>query len=45
MHWLPLRQAFGATAFGTNAHRANAGEPLIEPHNELPGTHEKMYAV
>ena len=45
VHWLPLRRVLGATAFGTNAYRAEAGEQLIEPHDELPGTDEEMYVL
>ena len=28
LRWLPLRRALGATAFGTNAYTADAGELL-----------------
>ncbi len=45
VHWLPVRRALGATAFGTNAYRADAGEQLIEPHDELPGSDEEMYVL
>lgn len=45
VHWLPLRRELGITAFGTNAYAADAGEQLIEPHDELPSTDEEMYVV
>jgi tetratricopeptide (TPR) repeat protein len=34
VHWRPLRRHLGITAFGTNAYTADAGELLIEPHDE-----------
>jgi tetratricopeptide (TPR) repeat protein len=45
----PLRRALGATGFGVNAYTGeNAGDPLIEPHDETsPGSggHEELYFV
>ena len=38
----------GVSAFGINAYTANAGEQVIEPHNELgagSGQHEELYVV
>ena len=47
--WRPLRRALGVTGFGVNAYTAdNAGDPLIEPHDETSagaGGHEELYAV
>ena len=49
VHWRPLRRRLGITAFGTNAYSADAGEQLIEPHDEAgeggAGGHEEMYVV
>jgi hypothetical protein len=47
-NWLPLRRALGATAFGVAAFTAEAGEPVVEPHDETSGGaagHEEMYVV
>ena len=46
--WLPVRRILGITAFGTNAYRANAGEHVVEPHDETgggSGRHEELYVV
>jgi tetratricopeptide (TPR) repeat protein len=43
-----VRQPLGVTAFGINAYRADAGEQLIEPHDETgsgAGRHEELYVV
>ena len=45
VHWRPLRRELEISAFGTNAYSADAGELLIEPHDELPDTDEEMYVV
>jgi len=49
VNWLPLRRALGATGFGIAAFTAaQAGEHLIEPHDETSGGaggHEEVYAV
>ncbi len=42
--WRPIRRRFGITAFGTNAYTAQAGQRVIEEHNEQGG-HEEMYVV
>src|SRR5438874_6478625 len=42
--WRPIRRRFGITAFGTNAYTAQAGQRVIEEHNERGG-HEEMYVV
>jgi hypothetical protein len=48
INWLRVRQPLGVTAFGINAYRADAGEQLIEPHDETgsgAGRHEELYVV
>jgi quercetin dioxygenase-like cupin family protein len=45
VHWLPLRRALGVTAFKTNAYTADAGERLIEPHDESGSGQEEMYVL
>jgi hypothetical protein len=48
MDYRPIRKAMGVSAFGINAYTANAGEQVIEPHNELgtgSGRHEELYVV
>jgi hypothetical protein len=45
VHWLPLRRALGVTAFKTNAYMADAGERLIEAHDESTSGQEEMYIV
>jgi mannose-6-phosphate isomerase-like protein (cupin superfamily) len=44
-----VRHALGLTAFGANAYTADAGELLIEDHDELESTgagyHEELYVV
>lgn len=47
-HWRPVRRTLGVTAFGINGYTANAGEEVIEPHDETSagaGGHEELYAV
>jgi quercetin dioxygenase-like cupin family protein len=48
-HWHRVRHALGVTAFGTNAYSADAGELLIEPHDEIgeggAAGHEELYVV
>jgi hypothetical protein len=48
--WLPIRSTLGVRAFGINAYAGNAGERLINEHDEterLAGTqrHEELYVV
>jgi mannose-6-phosphate isomerase-like protein (cupin superfamily) len=46
--WLPLRRRLGVQAFGVNAYRADAGEHVVEEHDELgaaAGHHEELYVV
>ena len=43
-----VRRALGVQAFGVNAFTADAGEQLIEEHDETgsgAGTHEELYVV
>lgn len=49
INWHPVRRTFGVTAFGVNAYSADAGQQLIEEHDEAgtdgdPGQ-EEMYVV
>jgi hypothetical protein len=44
--WKPVRKTLGVTAFGINAYTAaNAGDEVIEDHNETALGHEEIYAV
>lgn len=48
--WTPLRHLLGVEAFGVNAWHGDAGELVIEEHDELPdgdgvGGHEELYLV
>jgi mannose-6-phosphate isomerase-like protein (cupin superfamily) len=46
--WRPIRRALGITAFGANGSTADAGEAVIEPHDERSpgaGGHEELYVV
>ena len=48
INWRPVRRALGVTAFGVNAYTADAGERLIEEHDETgtgAGRHEELYVV
>jgi hypothetical protein len=48
VHFHPVRRALGITAFGINGYTANAGERVIEQHDELgagAGGHEELYLV
>jgi hypothetical protein len=45
VHWHPLRRALAITAFRTNGYTADAGELLIEPHDETDGAEEEMYVL
>jgi hypothetical protein len=49
VHWRPIRRALGVSAFGINAYSADAGEHLIEDHDEAgaggAGGHEEIYLV
>jgi hypothetical protein len=44
--WKPVRKTLGVTAFGINAYTAaNAGDEVVEDHNETALGHEEIYAV
>jgi tetratricopeptide (TPR) repeat protein len=44
--WKPLRHTLGVTAFGTNAYMAkNAGDEVVEHHDETKLGHEELYVV
>jgi hypothetical protein len=48
LSWYPIRRTFGIRAFGINAYSADAGQDVIEPHNETgpgAGHHEEVYVV
>ena len=48
VNWRPIRRPLGITAFGINAYSADAGEHLIEEHDETghgAGRHEELYVV
>lgn len=44
MRWLPVRRTLGVTGFGINAYAADAGQQVVETHEEDPG-HEELYVV
>jgi tetratricopeptide (TPR) repeat protein len=45
VHWLPLRHTLDVRAFGVNGYTADAGEDVIEDHDEMGSDHEEMYVV
>jgi hypothetical protein len=46
VQWLPVRSTLGIGAFGVNAYTATeAGERLIEEHDERGNGHEELYVV
>jgi hypothetical protein len=48
LQWRPVRRTLGIEAFGVNAYTANAGELVVEEHNETgpgAGHHEELYVV
>jgi hypothetical protein len=48
VNWRPVRRELDIRAFGVNAYTADAGELLIEEHDETgdgAGRHEEMYVV
>jgi tetratricopeptide (TPR) repeat protein len=48
LQWRPVRRTFGVEAFGINAYTANAGELVVEEHDETgagAGHHEELYVV
>jgi mannose-6-phosphate isomerase-like protein (cupin superfamily) len=48
VNWLPLRRRLGVGPFGINGYTADAGEELIEEHDETgsgAGAHAELYVV
>jgi tetratricopeptide (TPR) repeat protein len=45
VHLRPVRRTLGISAFGTNAYSGDAGEHVVEPHDEADGGHEELYVV
>jgi tetratricopeptide (TPR) repeat protein len=49
LRWKPLRRTLGIRAFGMNAYAAQAGEEVVEEHDEVgsagSGGHEEVYLV
>ena len=48
LQWRPLRRTLGIKAFGINAYTANAGDLVVEEHDETgagAGHHEELYVV
>lgn len=46
--WRPIRRPLAITGFAVNAYSADAGEPVIEPHDESSagaGGHQELYLV
>src|SRR3954447_7815519 len=44
--WRPIRHQLGIQSFGVNAWVADAGQSIIEEHDELPPPgHEELYLV
>jgi hypothetical protein len=48
LEWRPVRRTLGIQAFGVNAYTANAGDEVVETHDETgsgAGHHEELYVV
>jgi tetratricopeptide (TPR) repeat protein len=48
LQWRPVRRTLGIGAFGINAYTANAGDLVVEEHDETgagAGHHEELYVV
>ncbi len=48
LQWRPIRRTLGIEAFGINAYTADAGELVVEEHDETgtgAGHHEELYVV
>jgi hypothetical protein len=49
VRWRPVRRTLGVTAFGINAYVADAGQQVVEDHDEAggggAGGHEELYLV
>jgi hypothetical protein len=50
LRWRPVRSRLGVEPFGVNAYTADAGQEVVERHDEVPqgggaGGHEELYVV
>ena len=45
VNWRPVRRRFDIRAFGVNAYTADAGEHVVEEHDESRLRHEELYVV
>ena len=48
LRWKPVRRTLGVRAFGVNAYAADAGQDVVEEHDETgagAGGHEELYVV
>src|SRR3954452_11029515 len=48
LRWKPVRRTLDVRAFGVNAYVADAGQEVVEPHDETgsgAGGHEELYVV
>ena len=45
VNWRPIRRELGIRAFGINAYTGDAGEHVVEEHNEESLGHEEVYVV
>jgi hypothetical protein len=48
IRWRPVRRTLGIEAFGVNAYTADAGQEVVEDHDEMgsgAGRHEELYVV
>lgn len=45
VNWRPVRRRFDIRAFGVNAYTADAGEHVVEEHDEARLRHEELYVV
>jgi|tagenome__1003787_1003787.scaffolds.fasta_scaffold20747806_2 hypothetical protein len=48
LRWKPIRRTLGIEAFGVNAYSADAGQDVVEAHDETgsgAGGHEELYVV
>ena len=46
--WHPIRRPLAITGFAVNAYSAEAGKPVVEPHDETSagaGGHQELYLV
>jgi hypothetical protein len=45
VNWRPVRRRFDIRAFGVNAYTGDAGEHVVEEHDESRLRHEELYVV